>query len=77
MLVCFRLSQPPCSYHFRLKQQGITGGVPVLLSTEKPRCKLVSPVDMEANNPLDYQVREAGCSISCEIPCVAVAFMTT
>ena len=45
------------SLYRRLKNhEGVTGGVPVLLSTEKPRCKLVSMVDMTANNPLDYQV---------------------
>ena len=42
---------------FRLRiGHGIVSGVPVLLSTEKPRCKLVSLVDMEAGNALDYQV---------------------
>lgn len=29
----------------------------MLLSTEKPRCQLVSLVDLEGGNPLDYQVR--------------------
>lgn len=44
--------------HHRLRTEyGVHGGVPVLLSTEKPRCKLVSMVDMEAGNPLDYQAR--------------------
>ncbi|GLC37284.1 hypothetical protein PLESTB_001140300 [Pleodorina starrii] len=38
------------------KQHGVSGGIPVLLSTEKPRCKLVSLADMEAGNPLDYQI---------------------
>ncbi|KAG2455067.1 hypothetical protein HYH02_000892 [Chlamydomonas schloesseri] len=38
------------------KQYDIPGGIPVLLSTEKPRCKLVSLTDMEAGNPLDYQI---------------------
>ncbi|KAG2483870.1 hypothetical protein HYH03_017267 [Edaphochlamys debaryana] len=38
------------------KDHGIPGGVPVLLSTEKPRCKLVALADMEAGNPLDYQI---------------------
>jgi hypothetical protein len=28
----------------------------VLLSTEKPRCQLVSMVDLDGANPLDYQV---------------------
>jgi hypothetical protein len=34
-------------------EYGILGEVPVLLSTEKPRCKLV---DVEGDNPLDFQV---------------------
>ena len=38
------------------REHGVMGGVPVLLSTEKPRCQLVSMVDMEEGNPLDYQV---------------------
>ncbi|EFJ40312.1 hypothetical protein VOLCADRAFT_84545 [Volvox carteri f. nagariensis] len=38
------------------KQHGVFGGIPVLLSTEKPRCKLVSLADMETGNPLDYQI---------------------
>ncbi|GIL71550.1 hypothetical protein Vretifemale_1917 [Volvox reticuliferus] len=51
---------PTCT-HIRVairlrKQHGVSGGIPVLLSTEKPRCKLVSLADMEAGNPLDYQV---------------------
>lgn len=47
-----------CAARARLrKQHDINGGIPVLLSTEKPRCKLVSLADMEAGNPLDYQVR--------------------
>lgn len=33
------------------------GGLPVLLSTEKPRCKLVASEEMEKGNPLDFQVR--------------------
>eukprot|EP00879_Flechtneria_rotunda_P027469 GHRR01029429.1.p1 GENE.GHRR01029429.1~~GHRR01029429.1.p1 ORF type:complete len:288 (+),score=80.11 GHRR01029429.1:984-1847(+) len=37
-------------------EYGIQGGIPVLLSTEKPRCQLVSMVDMEHGNPLDYQI---------------------
>lgn len=42
---------------FRLRREfNIPGGIPVLLSTEKPRCQLVSMVDMEGGNPLDYQV---------------------
>lgn len=39
------------------RERGIHGNIPVLLSTEKPRCSLVSAVDMENGNPLDYQVR--------------------
>lgn len=35
---------------------GILSGVPVLLSTEKPRCKLVSLIDSDKENLLDYQV---------------------
>lgn len=38
-------------------EHGVWGQIPVLLSLEKPRCKLVSLVDMENGNPLDYQVR--------------------
>eukprot|EP00798_Chlamydomonas_sp_ICE-L_P024647 gene24647-10270_t len=36
-------------------QYGITGGITVLLSTEKPTCKLVPVPDPDAN-PLDYQI---------------------
>lgn len=38
------------------RDYNISSGVTVLLSTEKPRCGLVSLVDMTAGNPLDYQV---------------------
>ncbi|GIL46180.1 hypothetical protein Vafri_3235 [Volvox africanus] len=38
------------------KQHSVSGGIPVLLSTEKPRCKLVSLTEMETGNPLDYQI---------------------
>ncbi|GLI59189.1 hypothetical protein VaNZ11_001023 [Volvox africanus] len=38
------------------KQHSVSGGIPVLLSTEKPRCKLVSLAEMETGNPLDYQI---------------------
>ena len=37
----------------------VWGDVPVLLSLEKPLCKLISPVDLDPGgsvNPLDYQV---------------------
>lgn len=39
------------------RDHGVMGGIPILLSTEKPRCQLVSMVDMENGNPLDYQVQ--------------------
>eukprot|EP00775_Hariotina_reticulata_P007164 gene7164-7378_t len=42
--------------HKLRREHGVMGGLPVLLSTEKPRCQLVSMVDMEEGNPLDYQV---------------------
>jgi tRNA A37 threonylcarbamoyladenosine dehydratase len=35
---------------------GIRGGVPVLMSTEKQRCELVATEEMEAGNPLDFQI---------------------
>lgn len=38
------------------KDHGIERGVPVLLSTEKPQCDLVSLGAIESGNPLDYQV---------------------
>ena len=43
-------------------EHGIWGEVPVLLSLEKPLCKLVSMIDVEGGNVnlLDYQVREEG-----------------
>ena len=37
------------------RQLGVRGGIPVLLSTEKPRCRLVA-IDEFGENPLDYQV---------------------
>jgi hypothetical protein len=50
-------SAMPRSHPRRLrKDHGVQGGVPVLLSTEKPRCQLVSLADMQNGNPLDYQV---------------------
>lgn len=39
------------------RDHGIDAGVPVVLSTEKPRCALV-PISEVGNNPLDYQVLE-------------------
>jgi hypothetical protein len=40
------------------KEHDIRTGIPVLLSTEKPRCKLVASEEMmAADNLLDYQVR--------------------
>lgn len=42
--------------HRLSRQLGIRGGIPVLLSTEKPRCRLVA-IDEVGENPLDYQVR--------------------
>lgn len=41
--------------HRLRRQLGIEGGIPVLLSTEKPRCTLV-PTPEDGGNPLDYQV---------------------
>ena len=38
------------------REHDVLGGIPVLLSTERPRCQLVSMVDMQEGNPLDYQV---------------------
>lgn len=43
------------------KDHGIEAGVPVLLSTEKPRCGLVASEEMSepGRSPSDFQVR--GC----------------
>ena len=43
------------------KDHGIYSGVPVLLSIEKPTCKLlpIEEVTGEAHNPLDFQVLAA------------------
>jgi tRNA A37 threonylcarbamoyladenosine dehydratase len=41
--------------HRLRRDHGINDGLPVLLSTEKPRCRLV-PIDEVGDNPLDYQV---------------------
>ncbi len=41
--------------HRLSRQLGIREGIPVLLSTEKPRCRLV-PIEEVGENPLDYQV---------------------
>ena len=41
--------------HRLSRQLGIREGIPVLLSTEKPRCHLV-PIEEVGENPLDYQV---------------------
>lgn len=39
-------------------QHGVRDGVPVLLSTERPRCKLVmTPQQAEAESIRDYQAR--------------------
>lgn len=47
----------PTCWPVRLRREyQIGGGIPVLLSTEKPRCQLVSMVDLDGANPLDYQV---------------------
>ena len=43
------------------RKHGVESGIPVLLSTERPRCKLV-PVEAVGPNPLDYQVDPAGLS---------------
>eukprot|EP00803_Ostreobium_quekettii_P004242 evm.model.scf_428.4 EVM.evm.TU.scf_428.4 scf_428:37983-40417(-) len=42
--------------HRLKKDHGIERGVPVLLSTEKPQCDLVSLGAIESGNPLDYQI---------------------
>ena len=41
------------------RKHGVESGIPMLLSTERPRCKLV-PVESVGPNPLDYQVGPAG-----------------
>ena len=41
--------------HRLRRQLGLEAGIPVLLSTEKPRCRLV-PIAEVGENPLDYQV---------------------
>ena len=41
--------------HRLRRQLGVEAGIPVLLSTEKPRCRLV-PIAEVGENPLDYQV---------------------
>ena len=41
------------------KRHGIADGIPVVLSTERPRCQL-QPVDDLDGNPLDYQARLLG-----------------
>jgi hypothetical protein len=38
------------------RRRGVRGGIPVLLSTERPRCELVATEQMQAGNPLDFQV---------------------
>ncbi|GMH32893.1 hypothetical protein BSKO_00727 [Bryopsis sp. KO-2023] len=40
----------------RLRRHDIERGIPVLLSTEQPRCSLLSLGDTEMENPLDYQI---------------------
>ena len=37
------------------REHGIESGIPVVLSTERPRCELV-PAGEPGANPLDYQV---------------------
>ena len=59
--MCAKGCAPGCYLSCRLRREyQIGGGVPVLLSTEKPRCQLVSMVDLEGANPLDYQVGSSG-----------------
>ncbi|CAK0785696.1 hypothetical protein CVIRNUC_008907 [Coccomyxa viridis] len=41
--------------HRLRRQLGVEAGIPVLLSTEKPRCRLV-PIAEVGENPLDYQI---------------------
>ncbi|KIZ01339.1 Uncharacterized protein MNEG_6623 [Monoraphidium neglectum] len=38
------------------RRRGVRGGIPVLLSTERPRCELVATEQMQAGNPLDFQI---------------------
>ncbi len=49
---------PPCIPRLK-RDHGIEHGIEVLLSTERPRCELVTSAEMAAGNPLDYQVRSA------------------
>ena len=42
------------------RKRGVRGGIPVLMSTEKPRCELVATEQMQAGNPLDFQVGPSG-----------------
>ena len=44
--------------HRLRRQLGVEAGIPVLLSTEKPRCRLV-PIAEVGENPLDYQVKSS------------------
>lgn len=43
--------------HRLRRGHGIEDGIPVVLSTERPRCELVPAGDDPAANPLDYQAR--------------------
>lgn len=62
--MCSSLNRPVPGCLRRLRREhGIAGGIPVLLSTERPRCQLVSLVDMEGGNPLDYQVCACVCCL--------------
>lgn len=40
------------------RDYGIESGIPVVLSTERPRCELVPAGELGAN-PLDYQVPDS------------------
>ena len=60
--------------HRLRRQLGMEAGLPVLLSTEKPRCRLV-PIAEVGENPLDYQVdlplAPAACvSMCCHLCCL-------
>ena len=55
------------SVRYRLRREhGISSGIQVLLSLEKPRVKLI-----QTENPLDYQVTQShGPNVCCQVLCV-------
>ncbi len=50
------------------RDHSIEAGIPIVLSTEKPRCALV-PIQEVGDNPLDYQVLQ-----SCGLPIDSFGF---